>query len=136
VVFENSNVRLFLPVPRSGEDFDIDRAARIGGGLVNGGDDFLDVLGNRSRFTLADFAIEIPEVGALWQRLLALALEVFSHVALDLLDDPRWLVAWRGEWESFFHQILCISRISSEAEGLRRFFKQRQQILVFLAILF
>ena len=80
------------PVPGLREDLDVNRATFGGSGLVDGGDDFLDVLNFRSRLTLADLAVEVPEIHPVGELFFALALQVFPDVCLDLLDDTSRLM--------------------------------------------
>jgi carbonic anhydrase/acetyltransferase-like protein (isoleucine patch superfamily) len=105
------------------EDFDVDRLALAGHRLVDGRDDFLDVLCLGLGSALSDLAVEIPEIDAFRTTFFPLPLQIFPDIALDLLDDPRGLVARGSQGKLLFHDTslwsakLILSRIS------RRFFK-------------
>lgn len=97
-------------MPWNRKDFDIDRGAFARCCLVDGGGNFFEMLGFCGGFSLANLAVESPKIHALWQRFFALAFDIFSHIALDLLNDAGRLMVRRGEGKCLFHLTACVQQ--------------------------
>lgn len=97
-------------VSRFCEDLDVDRLCPISRYLLDTGGNFRHVSGRRLPLVTAgpNATIEIPEINAFGQRLAALALQVFSDVVFDRLNDPRRGMTGRFKGECLFHGLIPV----------------------------